>query len=174
MNYSFLLVNQNRRKDYPLWMLICFGMFCFWQMGVVYFMGPSLNIDGRTPMPIDMDNITMLIAFGYVFAIAVMCIVPKYVIWISRITTLVALCSAVGLFLPFNDSVLRLLIYTQAFCCCFMIGFETFTMVNYWHGSMPDAAVIRCCSDENISFQIPVANHHRSGSGGCSGAEQHG
>jgi len=132
MNYSFLLDNQNKRRDYPVWMLICFAMFSFWQMGFIYFVGPSLNIDGRTPLPMDMDNVTMLIVVAYVLAIVYMAVVPQYVIWACRIATAAALLSALGLFLPVGEEALRLLIYAQVFCCCFIIGFETFIMVNYF------------------------------------------
>lgn len=132
MNYSFLLENQNKRKEYPLWVLICFGMFSFWQMGFIYFMGPSLNIDGRTPLPVNMDNITALIAVAYVLSIVVMCVWQKHVIRLARITTMLSLGTVLGLFLPLNETALRILIYAQVFFCCFMIGFETFTVVNYF------------------------------------------
>ena len=132
MNYSFLLENQNKRKEYPLWMLICFGMFSFWQMGFIYFMGPSLNIDGRTPLPVNMDNITALIAVAYVLSIVVMCVWQKHVVRLARITTMLSLGTVLGLFLPLNETALRILIYAQVFFCCFMIGFETFTVVNYF------------------------------------------
>ena len=132
MNYSFLLDNQNKRRDYPVWMLICFAMFSFWQMGFIYFVGPSLNIDGRTPLPMDMDNVTLLIVVAYVLTIVYMAVIPQYAIWACRITTAAALISALGLFLPVGEETLRLLIYAQVFCCCFLIGFETFIMVNYF------------------------------------------
>ena len=62
MNDSFLLANQRKRREYSLKHLCCFAMFAFWQMGFIYFMGPALTINGRTPLPIDMDNLTMLMA----------------------------------------------------------------------------------------------------------------
>ncbi len=116
----------------PLWMLICFAMFAFWQMGFIYFVGPALTINGKTPLPIDMDNATMLIAVCYVFSILWMIFIPKAVVWTQRIATGVALLSAGGLFLLLPDDAMRFLIYTQIFCCCLMIGFETFIMVNFF------------------------------------------
>ena len=113
-------------------MLICFAMFCFWQMGFIYFVGPMLNIDGRTPLPMDMDNVTILIVLAYVLTIAFMAVIPQHVIWACRITTAVTLVSAIGLFLPLGEDALRLLIYAQVFGCCFMIGFESFIMINYF------------------------------------------
>ncbi len=132
MNHPILIENQRKRQDKPLWMLICFAMFSFWQMGFIYFIGPSLTIDGKTPLPIDMDNATALIAVCYVLSILWMIFLPRTVIWIQRIFTGVALASALGLFLPLPDDALRLLIYIQIFSCCLMIGFETFIMVNYF------------------------------------------
>ncbi|MBQ2888345.1 MAG: hypothetical protein IJE29_05435 [Firmicutes bacterium] len=131
MEHPIIAENQKKRIDQPLWMLICFAMFAFWQMGFIYFVGPSLTIDGKTPLPIDMDNATSLIAVCYVLSILWMIFLPFAVVWAQRIATGVALATAVGLFLPLSDDALRLLIYVQIFCCCLMIGFETFVIVNY-------------------------------------------
>lgn len=130
MNCSLLLENQKKRLQMPLLNLICFAMFNTWQMGFIYFMGPSLTIDGKTPLPIDMDNITTLIALAYVCSILFMIAFPRFVVWAERISAITSLVSVIGLFLPFSADILRFLIYLQAFCCCFMIGFETFIMVN--------------------------------------------
>lgn len=130
MKHSILSENHAKRLDMPLWMLFCFAMFNVWQMGFIFFMGPSLVIDGRTPLPISMDNITLLIITAYILSIIYMLLVPRLVVWAARISTFLALLSVVGLFLPLSAAVLELLIYTQVFCCCFMIGFETFIMTN--------------------------------------------
>ncbi len=132
MNYPILSENQKKRLDKPLWELICFAMFCFWQMGFIYFIGPSLTVNGRTPLPISMDNATVLIAVCYVLSILWMIFMSEKVIWTQRIVTGAALLTAVGLFLPLPDNTLRFLVYAQIFCCCLMIGFETFIMVNFF------------------------------------------
>ena len=132
MDHPILLENERKRTEQPFWMLLCFAMFSFWQMGFIYFMGPSLTIDGRTPLPVSMDNITALIAVGYVLSIIIMILLPQIVLWAQRAATLAAILTVIGLFLPFSEDVLRLLIYAHVFCCCFMIGFETFIMVNYF------------------------------------------
>ena len=132
MNQEILSENQKKRLTPSIKWLICFAMYSFWQMGFIYFMGPSLNIDGRTPLPISMDNITMLIALAYVISIIWMIAMPKLVIWTERVAAGAALMMALGLFLPLPEDTLRLLIYAQTFICCFMIGFETFIMVNYF------------------------------------------
>ena len=126
MYHSILSENQRKRLDLPLWMLICFSMFNAWQMGFIYFMGPSLVLDGRTPLPISMDNVTALIAAGYVLSILFMIALPHLVVWAARISTAVSLLSVIGLFFPLSAQTLTLLLYIQTFCCCFMIGFETF------------------------------------------------
>ena len=131
MNYSFLLANQEKRQDVSLKHLFCFVMFTFWQMGFIYFMGPALTIDGRTPLPIDMDNLTTLIALSYVLSILYMIFLPKFVVWAERIGTLAAIATVLGLFLPLPDEILKGLIYAHVFICCTMIGFETFIIVNF-------------------------------------------
>jgi len=130
--HPILANNQNKRLELPLWRLICFAMFCFWQMGFIYFVGPSLTLDGKTPLPISMDNVTMLIAVCYVLSISWMIFLPSAVVWTQRVATAVALLSAIGLFLPLGEGILRTLVYVQVFCCCLMIGFETFLIVNYF------------------------------------------
>lgn len=132
MSNFIIFENQKKIKNYPFWMLLCFSMFCFWQMGFIYFMGPSLTINGRTPLPISMDNITTLIALSYVFSILFMIFLPSRVIWAQRISTVISMATAIGLFLPLPDEALRMLIYAHVFFCCFMIGFETFLMINYF------------------------------------------
>ena len=132
MGHSLISENQKKLKNYPFSMLVCFAMFCFWQMGFIYFMGPSLTINGRTPLPISMDNITTLIALSYVFSILFMIFLPTRVIWAQRISTIISLVTVTALFLPLPDEILRLMIYAHVFFCCFMIGFETFLISNYF------------------------------------------
>ena len=86
MNHSILSDNQAKRLELPLWMLVCFSMFNAWQMGFIYFMGPSLVLDGRTPLPVDMDNVTMLIAAGYIISIIYMIILPHLVVFLNPFT----------------------------------------------------------------------------------------
>ncbi len=132
MNKNLLKENLERRLVMPLSLLICFAMYCFWQMGYIYFMGPSLTIDGRTPLPISMDNATLLIVAGYVLSILTMLFKPHWVIRLQQASAVIALVCSLGLFLPFGEGGLRALIYAQAFFCCFMIGFELFLMINFF------------------------------------------
>ena len=132
MSYSLLFNNQRKRLEQPWWMLIFFAMFCFWQMGFIYFIGPSLTIDGRTPLPISTDNTTTLIALAYVVSILWMIFSPRNVIWGERVLTIISLITLLGLFLPLPDDGLRMLIYIHTFSCCVMIGFESFVIVNYF------------------------------------------
>ncbi len=133
MNHSILIENQKKRRDIPLWMLLCFSMFSFWQMGFIfYFLEPSSAIDGKIPLPINIDYGTTLTAVCYILGILTMVFLPKIIVWTQRIATGVALISAVAFFLPLSDDILRFNIYLQIFCCCLMIGFETFLVVNYF------------------------------------------
>ena len=90
MNHVILFENQKRRLYFSIGLLICFAMYSAWQMGYIYFMGPSLVIEGKTPLPISMDNITILIALGYVLAIIYMIAVPHLVVWAERISAIFA------------------------------------------------------------------------------------
>ena len=48
MNHPILIENQKKRRDVPLWMLVCFAMFSFWQMAFIYyFLEPSSALDGK-------------------------------------------------------------------------------------------------------------------------------
>ncbi len=132
MGQQLLIKNEKCRQEFPLWRLLCFVMFCVWQMGFIYFIGPALNIDGRTRLPISPDNLTPLIVAGYVASILVMILLPRTVIWMSRVSGISALLCAIGLFFPFGTTVLTWLIYIECFFCCFMIGFESATMVHYF------------------------------------------
>ncbi len=133
MNHPILIENQRKRIDIPLWRLICFAMFNFWQMGFIYyFLEPSSALDGKIPLPINVDNATSLMVVCYLLGILTMIFLPRIVVWTQRITTGVALLSAVGFFLPLPEDALRFNIYLQVFCCCLLIGFETFLVVNYF------------------------------------------
>ena len=114
-------------------MLVCFSMFSFWQMGFIYyFLEPSSAIDGKIPIDINIDYGTLLTAACYVLSILTMIFLPKIIVYLQRIATGVALVSAIGFFLPLSEDALRLNIYLQIFCCCLMIGFETFLVVTFF------------------------------------------
>ncbi len=133
MNHPILTENQKKRMDIPLWRLICFAMFNLWQMGFIfYFLEPSSALDGKIPMPINIDYGTALTVVCYLLGILTMIFLPKIIVWVQRIDTAVALVSAIGFFLPLSEEALRFNIYLQIFCCCLLIGFETFLVVNYF------------------------------------------
>ncbi|MBQ7048703.1 MAG: hypothetical protein IJN86_07115, partial [Clostridia bacterium] len=100
MNHPILIENQQKRRDIPLWMLVCFAMFSFWQMGFIYyFLEPSSALDGKIPIDINIDYGTLLTAACYVHAILVMIFLPKIIVYTQRIATGVALLSAIAFFL---------------------------------------------------------------------------
>ncbi len=131
MNHPILIENQKKRMDISLWRLVCFAMFTFWQMGFIYyFLEPSSAMDGKIPLPINIDYGTVITAVCYLLSILTMIFLPKIIVWVQRIDTAVALLSAIGFFLPLSEEALRFNIYLQIFCCCLLIGFETFLVVN--------------------------------------------
>ena len=133
MNHPILIENQKKRRDIPLWMLVCFSMFSFWQMAFIYyFLEPSSALDGKIPIDINIDYGTTLTAVCYILGILTMIFLPRIITWAQRIATGVALLSAVAFFLPLPEEALRFNIYLQIFCCCLMIGFETFLVVTYF------------------------------------------
>ena len=133
MNDSILIENQKKRRDMPLWMLVCFAMFSFWQMAFIYyFLEPSSALDGKIPIDINIDYGTTLTAVCYILGILTMIFLPRIITWAQRIATGVALLSAIAFFLPLPEDALRFNIYLQIFCCCLMIGFETFLVVTYF------------------------------------------
>lgn len=133
MNHPILIENQKKRRDIPLWMLVCFAMFSFWQMAFIYyFLEPSSALDGKIPIDINIDYGTLLTAACYILGILTMIFLPKIIVYTQRIATGVALLSAIAFFLPLPEDALRFNIYLQIFCCCLMIGFETFLVVTYF------------------------------------------
>ena len=132
MGHPILSLNQSKRLAVSLFMLFCFSMFSAWQMGFIYFMGPSLTLNGRTPLPISMDNVTLIIVTGYVLAIIYMIVLPHFVVWAERLTTIASLITILAMFMPLPDGVLKMVVYAHIFFCCFMIGFESFIMINFF------------------------------------------
>jgi DNA-binding CsgD family transcriptional regulator len=58
-----------------------------------------------------------------------MIFLPHFVVWTERITAIIALVSALALYLPVSTEFLTAALYIQYACCCFMIGFETAIIV---------------------------------------------
>jgi DNA-binding CsgD family transcriptional regulator len=105
-------------------------MFVAWQMGIVYFSGNALSIDGRTPLPVSLNNLTMLIVAGYILSIIWLIFLPRLIVRTQRVTAGAAFLSVLALFLPLPPGILALAFYLQYFCCIFLIGFETAVIVN--------------------------------------------
>ncbi|MBQ3129248.1 MAG: hypothetical protein IJC13_09505 [Clostridia bacterium] len=101
MNNPILIENQKKRIEIPLWRLVCFSMFSFWQMGFIfYFLEPSSALDGKIPIDINIDYGTLLTAACYILSILTMIFLPKIIVYTQRIATGVALLSAIAFFLP--------------------------------------------------------------------------
>jgi DNA-binding CsgD family transcriptional regulator len=119
-----LVENEKKRLNIRLPLLICFAMFNAWKMGMVYFSGQALSVDGMTPLPVDVENLAILLAAGFILSILVMFFILRATVWMERITCAVALVSMLLLFLPFPPVVLAQALYVNFFCCYFMYGFE--------------------------------------------------
>jgi len=128
--HPLLVENENKRLNFRLPLLICFAMYMAWQFAIVYFSSETLSLDGRTPLTMDADNFAILISVGYILSILVMIFIPHIIVWAERITAAIALLSALALFLPLLPETLAILFNLQCFCCFFMIGFETWIIVN--------------------------------------------
>ncbi len=130
MDHPILAENQNLRLTVRIPLLVCFAMYAAWQMGVVYFSGTSLSLDGRTPLPVSVDNMTAVIAAGYVLGISLMALLPRFTVMIERVAGGVALLSVLALYIPLPPEILANLFYLQSFCCVFMIVFEAGIITN--------------------------------------------
>ena len=129
-NHPLLIENESKRLNFRLPLLFCFALFEAWQMGVVYYSGETLSLDGRTPLPIDVGNLTVIIAVGYILSIMVMIALPHIIVWAERIAASIALLCVLTLFLPLPNETLAVCYYVHYFFGCFMIGFETALIVN--------------------------------------------
>ena len=91
-------------------------------MGVMFFSGEALSISGKTPLPVSIGNMTMLITVAYILSIIFLIFFQQYCILTARVAVSAALLSVLALYIPFSHEILALLYYFQAFCCVFIIG----------------------------------------------------
>lgn len=122
MNSILLDVNSRRRIRLPVWALMCYSLFTAWQMGIVFFSGDALSLNGRTPLPIVADNMAALIAAAYAASILFLIFLQKRSVAAARIGFSVSLSASLALYLPLSDAAVSALIAVQTFCCVFLIG----------------------------------------------------
>jgi hypothetical protein len=149
--------NEAKRLDLPLPLLICFAMFAAWQMGMVYFSGQTMSVDGRTPLPVELGSMTALIAAGYILSILVMVFLPGITVWTERVSAGAALLSILALYLPLPPKTLALALYVHYFCCCFMIGFETAVIVGLFKEK---TALLHLTVAHGVSYALVAALHN--------------
>ncbi len=130
MEQPILAENQRKRLTIKAPLLICFAMFAVWQMGIIYFSGTALSISGRTPIPVSVGNVTILIVIGYIATISFIYFLPRFSVQAERIAATLALCSGALLFIPLPGNVLVWVCYFHFFCCVFMIGLESSIIIN--------------------------------------------
>ena len=157
MNHSLLADNEAKRLNIRLPLLICFAMFAAWQIGMVYFSGQTLSVDGRTPLPVNVDKFPIFMVAGYLLSIVVMIIKPSIIVWIERITVSITLLSALALYLPLAAEILGFILYLQIFCCFLMTGFETALIVSLF---TEKTAVIHLTVAYGIVHLIVAALHN--------------
>jgi DNA-binding CsgD family transcriptional regulator len=129
VNAEILVQNERKRLNLPLPALVCFAMFTAWQISVVALSGKALSVEGRTPLGLDLGNLTPVFALGYILSIGYMLIFPTKIVWAERVMACIALLAALASVPPLPPEVLGLLYLAQLFCCCVMIGFETALIV---------------------------------------------
>ena len=130
MTPNILMENQGKRLHIRLPLLLCFALYGSWQMGIIYFSGTAASIGGRTPVPMDVGNLSLLVAAGYLLSIAWLVFLPSRTVWAERGAAIAALASAVGLYLPLPAPVPAVCYSFHCLCCVFMVGFETSILVN--------------------------------------------
>jgi DNA-binding CsgD family transcriptional regulator len=121
---SILAENEKKRLNIRLPLLVCFAMFNAWKMGMVYFAGKTMSVDGKIPLPVNLDNLAILFVAGFIFSIIMIFFFLRHTILVERISCVIALSSILFLFLPLSPKVLTLALYVNFFCCYFMFGFE--------------------------------------------------
>jgi DNA-binding CsgD family transcriptional regulator len=129
---NLLAENESKRLDLRLPMLVCYTMYCVWQMGVMFFSGTTLSLDGKTPIPFMVNNqiITALVMAGYTLSIVHLIFLQRYCVVTARIGISIALLSVLALYMPFTPQTLAVLYYIQAFCCVLLLGILGATVIN--------------------------------------------
>jgi DNA-binding CsgD family transcriptional regulator len=156
-NQPILVENEKKRLDIRLPLLICFAMFNAWKMGMVYFSGQAMSVDGLTPLPVDVENLAYLFAAGFICSILIMFFVLRVTVWMERITCSAALVSMLILFLPLSPEALARALYVNFFCCYFMYGFETAVIVGLFS---PKTAATHMTVAYGISALFVAALHN--------------
>jgi len=128
--HPLLIENENKRLDLPLPMLVCFAMFTVWEMGVGYFSGEALSLGGRVPLPVSIDNVTLLAAAAYIVGILFLIFFQRYCVLAARALISIALVSMLGFYIPFAPGTLAVLYYVHYFCGVFTISVLIATVVN--------------------------------------------
>jgi DNA-binding CsgD family transcriptional regulator len=129
---DLLSENEGKRLDFRLPMLVCLSMFVVWQMGIMFFTGTTLSLDGKTPIPFPINSniVTVLVAAGYILSVAHLTFFQRYCVITARVGVGAALLSALALYLPFAPGTLAVFLYFQGFSCAFLIGIEIAIIIN--------------------------------------------
>ena len=111
--------------------LACFSLRCSacgrWVLYI--FLQPRFRSTGGH-LPVSVDNMTLLIVAAYVLSAIFITVIARRSVIIARVVIAVTLFSMPLLYLPLPAEWLAGLVYFQAFCCVFLIGYEHVLAIN--------------------------------------------
>ena len=126
MNHLLLMENQKKYADYPIWLLLCFSLFNYWKLSVVFFTIPCFPFEPR----LSLSKFIIIFIAANLFSIFFSAIFPEKVVWAERILTLFALGSVILLLFPLpNEFAIGVFLF-HAVCCFSSLGFEYFIIAN--------------------------------------------
>lgn len=114
------------RKDFnpPWWVILLFECFSTWQMAIIYYSSNAFTLGGVTPLPVSVDNTTLIIVMGYILGAVLAYLRPhKITVWGKLIVILSLLCTAL-LFMPLPEQMFASLYYVNVLCCVLLISVE--------------------------------------------------
>lgn len=115
---------QAPRKTFtvPIWVLACIQTFTIWQMGIVFYSGRTLTVNGSTPFPVSIDDAVLPIALGYIAGAVVALVLSEKVGLVARIDILISLGCILLMFGNLPIEMYAILFYIIAFTCTTFIG----------------------------------------------------
>ena len=143
-----LIQREGRQYRISSALLLMFSAaFMVWQMGVLFYSGTTMSLFGRTPVPLEQPDTTLMIAAGYITSILFVSLFPRKAVYMERVLLPAALAAAVMMLFPLPPRVITWLFYISAFVCVFSIGAmasiaaQHFTLDTVWRDGMIGMAV---------------------------------
>ena len=114
--------NQSLRIDVPVYVLAFMQCYTLWQFGIIYYSGKSLSILGRTPLPVEIETISMTVLLGGMASILLTYLFPYRLVRIFRTALPAALLGTLLLFFPLPNAVLALSFSLSVFVNFLLFG----------------------------------------------------